>query len=114
MLHTLGVGCASWEVVAQLPHERTRALSGGHSVDGVSMTQGSVLLDAGGVGLLLGVGRSSVYAMNAREALPSPIRVGRGKRWARAEIEAWVLHGAPNRSAWARMWPKVRNEVMRR
>jgi len=78
------------------------------------MTPGTVLLDAGGVGLLLGVGRSSVYALHAREALPAPIRVGRGKRWARAEIEAWVLHGAPSRAVWARLWPKVRKEVMRR
>jgi len=78
------------------------------------MTPGTVLLDAGGVGLLLGVGRSTVYTLASRDALPAPVQVGRGKRWARAEIEAWVLHGAPSRAAWARMWPKVRKEVMRR
>ncbi len=73
------------------------------------------LLDAAGVAEVLGVGRSTVYALDAREELPVPIVLGtRRRRWVTAEIEAWLLYGAPRRSAWARLWPRVRNEVLRR
>lgn len=72
------------------------------------------LLDAAGVGRVLGVGRTTVYELHANERLPAPVQVGRGRRWVAAEIGAWLLHGAPGRAAWERMWPRVRKEVLRR
>ena len=72
------------------------------------------VLDAAEVGRVIGASRTSVYALHGREEMPAPIRVGRGLRWAKAEIEAWLLHGAPPRTAWERVWPRIRREVLRR
>lgn len=72
------------------------------------------LLDAAGFGRVLGIARTTVYELHANERLPAPVQVGRGRRWVAAEIEAWLLHGAPSRAAWERIWPRVRKEVLRR
>jgi predicted DNA-binding transcriptional regulator AlpA len=32
--------------------------------------------------------------------LPAPVYVGGSRRWRRAEIEAWVLAGCPERARW--------------
>lgn len=67
------------------------------------------------VGEVLGVGRTKVHELNGRGKLPAPVTVGaRGLRWVRLEIEAWLLHGAPPRASWERLWPRVRREVLRR
>ncbi|MCP3919761.1 MAG: AlpA family phage regulatory protein [bacterium] len=58
--------------------------------------------------------RSKVYDLDQREALPAPVDLGaRSRRWIAAEIRAWLLHGAPNRAAWKRMWPRIRKEMLR-
>ena len=72
------------------------------------------VLDASEVGHVLGVGRTKVYELDAREELPTPVQFSGGKRWAKAEIEAWILFGAPSRAKWARIWPNVRKELLRR
>ncbi len=72
------------------------------------------VLNATEVGRMIGAGRASVYGLHARGEMPAPIRVGRGLRWAKAEIEAWLLHGAPPRAAWERTWPKIRREILSR
>ncbi len=72
------------------------------------------VLDVDGDGRYLNVGRSKVYELDARHELPAPVQVGRVRRWVGAEIEAWLLHGAPKRAVWDRTWPKVRKEVMGR
>ncbi len=72
------------------------------------------VLDADGVGHVLGIGRSKVYDLDQREALPAPVGLGaRSRRWIAAEIQAWLLHGAPKRSVWERMWPRIRKEMLR-
>jgi len=72
------------------------------------------LLDATEVGRVLGFSRATVHALDAREELPAPVLVGRSRRWGRAELEAWVLHGTPRRGEWERLWPRVRKELLRR
>jgi predicted DNA-binding transcriptional regulator AlpA len=73
------------------------------------------VLDATEVGQVLGVGRTKVHELHGRGELPAPVNVGsRGLRWARIEIEAWLLHGTPPRVTWERVWPRVRKEVLRR
>jgi predicted DNA-binding transcriptional regulator AlpA len=57
-------------------------------------------LDVHGVAALLGVSHGLVEQMNARGELPRPIRLHRRRVWVRAEIEAWLLAGAPNRERW--------------
>ncbi len=96
------------------PQEPTQAHVGARGQADVDVRGECAVLDAQGVGRVLGVGRSKVYELDARDELPSPIQVGRVRRWVRAEIEAWLLHGAPKRAVWDRTWPKVRKEVMGR
>jgi len=72
------------------------------------------LLDATEVGRVLGFSRATVHALDAREELPAPVQVGRSRRWVLAELDAWLLHGAPARAAWERLWPRVRKELLRR
>ena len=72
------------------------------------------VFDAAEVGQVLGVGRATVYALNSREEMPAALTVGRGLRWAKAEVLAWVLHGTPPRATWERAWPRIRREVIRR
>ncbi|MCP3918733.1 MAG: AlpA family phage regulatory protein [bacterium] len=55
-----------------------------------------------------------VYDLDHREALPAPVELGaRSRRWIAAEIRAWLLHGAPTRPAWERLWPRIRREMLR-
>ncbi len=94
--------------------ERTQGHTGDHSGSDPDVKAECALLDANGVGHILGLGRSTVHELHAGERLPAPLQIGRGRRWVKAEIEAWLLHGAPNRPAWERIWPKVRKEIIGR
>ena len=95
------------------PPERTQGHTGGDvRVPDAHETVECAVLDADGVGRVLGIGRSTVFELDAREEIPASIRVGRRRKWVRAEVEAWLLHGAPNRALWGRIWPRVRKEVL--
>ncbi len=96
-----------------LADDATHAHTGGDAQTGPD-TAPCAVLDADGVGHVLGVGRSMVYDLDRREALPSPITLSaRRRRWVAAEIQAWLLHGAPKRPAWERVWPRIRKEMLR-
>ena len=72
------------------------------------------VIDATEVGQVLGISSSTVYQLHGREELPPPVQVGtRGLRWVAAEVQAWLMHGTPHRTAWSRIWPRIRKEVMR-
>lgn len=73
---------------------------------------GPLVLDVRELGNLLGVGRSTVYVMDAEEKLPDPIVIGKSRRWLQLEVEAWLAHGAPPRATWRRTWAKVRRELL--
>ncbi len=96
------------------PQEPTQAHTGGHGQSDPDVSVECAVLDAQGVGRVIGAGKSKVYELDARGELPASVQVGRVRRWVRAEIEAWLLHGAPKRAVWDRIWPKVRKEVMGR
>ncbi len=96
------------------PPAATQGHTGGHGESDVDVRVECAVLDSDGVGRFLNVGRSTVYELHSNERLPAPIQVGRGLRWGKAEIETWLLHGAPNRAAWQRIWPKLRKEALRR
>jgi excisionase family DNA binding protein len=57
-----------------------------------------LLLKAGDVGKLLGLGRSKVFAMVAAGELPV-IRIGRSVRVPRAALERWVAAHTQNASS---------------
>ena len=100
--------------LAEEPPGATRGHTGSHGESDVDVRVQSAVLDADGVGRFLNVGRSTIYELHSNERLPAPIQVGRGLRWVKAEIEAWLLYGAPSRAVWERIWPKLRKEALRR
>ncbi len=98
---------------AQVAHDAERAAEPARRNTGPHEADCGVL-DVDGVGRYLNVGRSKIYELDARDELPAPVQVGRVRRWVKAEIVAWLLHGAPKRAVWERIWPKIRKEVMGR
>ncbi len=101
------------DLAVELPGA-TQGHTGGNGQSDADVRVECAVLDVDGVGRFLNVGRSTVYELHAHERLPAPIQVGRGRRWVKVEIEAWVLHGAPSRAVWERLWPRVRKEVLKR
>lgn len=65
-----------------------------------------LLVDATEVARLLGIGESTVWRLASSGKLPESVRVGRSRRWRRAELEAWIVAGCPSRSAWERIRAK--------
>lgn len=48
----------------------------------------------------LGVSVRHVKNMAAAGKLPTPIRLGRAKRYDRAAVESWIAAGCPSRTEW--------------
>lgn len=61
---------------------------------------GSLALPAAEVAKLLNISLRHLHGLNARGALPRPIRLGRSVRWSAPEIRAWIAAGAPSRDVW--------------
>lgn len=49
-----------------------------------------ILLSVADACRLLGVGRTTFYALRSTEDFPRPRMLGKVKRWHRAELEAWI------------------------
>jgi excisionase family DNA binding protein len=66
------------------------------------LAEQSLLLSAGQTAALLGVGRTTLYALHSSGRLPLPVRLGGRVLWRRAEIEAWIMSEppCPNREKW--------------
>ena len=60
-------------------------------------------VDADGLAVLLGVSRRTVRRQDDGGKIPVAIMIGSCKRWSRAEIEAWLHAGAPDRRQWNAM-----------
>ena len=60
-------------------------------------------LPAGELASLLGVSLRHIRRMDASGKLPRPVRLGHSVRWLAAEIEAWLVAGAPGRKTWQQM-----------
>jgi predicted DNA-binding transcriptional regulator AlpA len=59
------------------------------------------LIDADQLASLLNVHTATVYRMQSRGRLPSPLRLSRGcVRWRISEIRDWLAAGAPDRKTW--------------
>jgi predicted DNA-binding transcriptional regulator AlpA len=59
-------------------------------------------LDAKALAAFLSVGVSTVYELDGKGLIPSPVTLGDGRcrRWIRSEIVAWLQAGAPGRARW--------------
>ena len=62
----------------------------------------AVTLNAKQVAAMLNVSVRQVWRLHTTGWLPKAIRLGNCVRWRRAEIEAFVEAGAPNREQWER------------
>ena len=45
----------------------------------------------------------SIHRLNSSQKIPRPARLGGQLRWNRAEIQAWIAAGMPERKVWERM-----------
>lgn len=62
-----------------------------------------LLVDAAGVGALLGISRNMVWKLHSTGRLgPLPVRLGRCVRWRLRELRTWVEAGCPARDQWLR------------
>jgi len=60
-----------------------------------------LLIDADGVGVMLGVSRRTVYSMQSTGELgPMALTVGGRKLWRTAELTEWVAAGCPRCEVW--------------
>jgi predicted DNA-binding transcriptional regulator AlpA len=60
-----------------------------------------LLVDAAGVGRLLGYSRATVFQLDSAGKLPRPLRpTGHDPRWRIDELRAWVAGGCPRRDLW--------------
>jgi excisionase family DNA binding protein len=62
----------------------------GTKLEGVG---GSVLLDVLAVAALLSSSRRTVERLVARGEMPAPVKLGRLRRWNRADVEEWIRDG---------------------
>lgn len=77
------------------------AVTGNGAHEKVETADEPPLLVTGGLlALLLGVSKRHIERLDVSGKLPDAVRLGRSKRWRRAEIEAWLLAGCPDRAHW--------------
>lgn len=67
-----------------------------------------LLVDASGLGRLLGIGLSCLYAMDRSGELgPMGLHLRRRRLWPVEEIQDWVRAGCPRREVWVVMAKKA-------
>ena len=57
-------------------------------------------IDAPEASRFCGVGETLWWELTGRGDNPAPIQLGRRKLWVVAELQAWLLAGAPRREQW--------------
>jgi predicted DNA-binding transcriptional regulator AlpA len=60
-----------------------------------------LLIDPQTLADLLSISRSTLYQLQAEQAIPAPIQLGRLKKWRLAEILEWIEADCPPQSVWA-------------
>lgn len=68
--------------------------------EGTGGPVGALLIDIRQLAALLSRSVGSLERDQAAGRLPAPVYVGGSKRWRRAEVEAWVAAGCPDRARW--------------
>ena len=62
-----------------------------------------ILLDAKQAALMLGIGKTHLYALHSSGRLPLPLRLGRRTLWRVDELKEWVSVGCPSCQKWIAM-----------
>lgn len=52
---------------------------------------------------MLNVSVRQLWRLSSTQKLPRPLRLGHCVRWSKAELEAFLVAGAPNRETWETM-----------
>lgn len=73
-------------------------------------SQSPLALDAGALARALRVSLRHIRRMDSAGKLPKPLKIGKCVRWIKAETEAWLAAGAPDR----RTWEQMKSEQARR
>lgn len=68
-----------------------------------NVTLSPLLLSADEAAKVLGISRSSLYALHASGRLPLPVKLGKRSLWSREELAEWIRCGTPNREKWLLM-----------
>ena len=55
------------------------------------------LIDISELANRLSVSKRTIWRLDARGAIPSPLRLGSSVRWRESEIQEWVAAGCPKR-----------------
>ena len=63
-------------------------------------TPEKLLLSVTEAAAMLGIGRTSLYALHSSGRLPLPVRLGRRILWNFEELRSWVKAGCPARQQW--------------
>ena len=58
----------------------------------------------------LGISERTVMRMDQTGKLPTPIQLGRCKRWNRRELGVWLDYGSPPRIKWQVVWQELRDQ----
>jgi hypothetical protein len=61
------------------------------------------VVDARGVGRMLGTTVKTVRKMDRRGELPEPLVISSRRKWRVEELRAWLVAGAPGREKWRAM-----------
>lgn len=68
----------------------------------------SLVVDVEGLAAALDISPRTIHRLNGCERIPRPSRLGGQLRWSRAEIDAWIAAGMPDRRTWERAGPRSR------
>lgn len=68
----------------------------------VHLSAAPLLVSASVAAAILGIGRATLYKLDAAGDIPQARKLGKLRRWSRPELEAWVAAGCPSRVQWAR------------
>lgn len=63
----------------------------------------SRLTDSRGVAGMLSCSERHVRNLDHTGQMPRPVRIGILKKWAVAELDAWIAAGCPDRQTWERL-----------
>ena len=76
---------------ADVSRPRTQAgLKRKEKMMGTTGTDAQLLLTVREVAELLHLGERTIWKLSTTGELPSPIRIGRSRRWDRRDVEAWL------------------------
>jgi len=64
------------------------------------MSHDSLLLRCGEAARLCAVSKVSWHRWDSAGRIPQGLKIGGAKVWRRAELEAWIAAGCPNREKW--------------